>query len=78
MILIDIYILPWPRRGSTSLQQHVGQLASSTKTHRLLVIASAVVAYAKLRSWLAIDHLVSIYRKVTHCFCICRKHSSDL
>ena len=71
MMLIDVYLLPWPRRGSTSLQRRLMQLASNRKAHRLLLVGGAVTAYAQLRSLLAGDHLVRIYRKVNVCLALC-------
>ena len=65
MVLIDVYILPWPRRGSRPLPRHARQLALHRKTIRLAVVVGAVTAYAQLRSWLSGDHLVRIYRKVS-------------
>ena len=65
MILIDVYLLPWPRRDHRTCQQHLIQLAKHRKAARLAAVSAAVVAYAKLRSWLAGDHLVRIYRKVS-------------
>ena len=65
MVLIDMYMLPWPRRGSGPWPRHALQLALHRKTIRVVLIGAAVTAYARLRSWLAGDHLVRIYRKVS-------------
>lgn len=67
MVLWDVYLLPWPNRGGRTLPQRALQLANHKKVHRLVVMCCTVVAYARLRSWLAGDHLVRIYRKVAHC-----------
>ncbi|KAA6425208.1 MAG: hypothetical protein FRX49_04703 [Trebouxia sp. A1-2] len=64
LVLIDMYILPWPRLSSRSLRHHTAQLACHRKVIRLVAVTAAVAAYAQLRSWLAGDHLVRIYRKV--------------
>ena len=65
LVLIDMYMLPWPRLSSSSLRHHAAQLACHRKVIRLVAVTAAVVAYAQLRSWLAGDHLVRIYRKVS-------------
>lgn len=70
MMLLDLYMLPWPRRGSACLYQHAAHLLRHRKLHRLLLMLLTVLAYAKLRSWLAGDHLVRIYRKVLLSLCI--------
>ena len=56
MILIDVYMLPWPRRSPQTHHQpqgdpwrYLAQLAGHRKVHRLAAVAAAVVAYAKLR-----------------------------
>ncbi|DBA82648.1 hypothetical protein WJX77_007258 [Trebouxia sp. C0004] len=64
LVLIDIYLLPWPRLSSSSLRHCAAQLACHRKVIRLVAVTAAVAAYAQLRSWLAGDHLVRIYRKV--------------
>lgn len=66
MMLLDLCLLPWPRRDPAGPQLCASQLLSHRKVHRLLATLVSVVAYTKLRSWLAGDHLVRIYRKV--CF----------
>lgn len=63
-MLIDVYLLPWDGSAPGTWQQRPPKLASHPKLHRLAAVTLAVVAYAKLRSWLAGDHLVRIYRKV--------------
>ena len=65
-MLLDVCLLPWPRRGAACLRMHVTQLLRHRKVHRLLATLVSVAAYTKLRAWLAGDHLVRIYRKV--CF----------
>ena len=69
MMLLDLCLLPWPRRGPACLRLHVFRLLTRRKLHRLLLTLASVAAYTKLRSWLAGDHLVRIYRKV------CPSHS---
>ncbi|KAL0052516.1 hypothetical protein WJX82_003322 [Trebouxia sp. C0006] len=64
LVLIDVYMLPWPRLSSRSLRHHAAQLLCHRKVIRLVAVTAAVAAYAQLRSWLAGDHLVRIYRKV--------------
>ena len=64
MTLLDLCLLPWPRRGPARLCLHAKHLLSHRKVHRLLVMLVSVAAYTRLRSWLAGDHLVRIYRKV--------------
>ena len=71
LVLIDMYMLPWPRLSSSSLRHHAAQLACHRKVIRLVAVTAAVVAYAQLRSWLAGDHLVRIYRKVSGWTCSC-------
>lgn len=71
LVLIDMYILPWPRLSSRSLRHHTAQLACHRKVIRLVAVTAAVAAYAQLRSWLAGDHLVRIYRKVSRCGVAC-------
>ncbi len=65
LVLIDVYMLPWPRLSSCSLRHQAAQLACHRKVIRLAAVTAAVAAYAQLRSWLAGDHLVRIYRKVS-------------
>lgn len=67
MVLWDVFLLPWPSRGLRTLAQRAIQLVAHKKGHRLIVICGCVIAYAHLRSWLAGDHLVRIYRKVMPC-----------
>ena len=69
MMLLDLWLLPWPRRGPACLRLHPARLLTHRKLHRLLFTLVSVAAYIKLRSWLAGDHLVRIYRKV------CPRHS---
>lgn len=71
LVLIDTYMLPWPRLSSRSLRHHAAQLACHRKVIRLVAVTAAVAAYAQLRSWLAGDHLVRIYRKVSGCGVAC-------
>lgn len=81
MMLLDLCLLPWPRRGPACLRLHALRLLTHTKLHRLLSTLASVAAYTKLRSWLAGDHLVRIYRKVClshslQCFSTCCTASS--
>ena len=64
MMLLDLYMLPWPRGGTATLMQRVSLLLRHRKLHRMLLMLLALASYAQLRSWLAGDHLVRIYRKV--------------
>lgn len=67
MMLLDLCLLPWPRRGPACLRlhRHAARLLTHRKLHRLLLTLLSLAAYTKLRSWLAGDHLVRIYRKVS-------------
>lgn len=80
MALWDVFLMPWPPRAGRTPFQRACQLMHHKKVHRILVISCCVVAYARLRSWLAGDHLVRIYRKVSfagtacvafHCIAYC-------
>ena len=64
MVLWDVFLLPWPVRGRRGAVQRAVQLAATRKAQRLALVSCCVLAYACLRSWLAGDHLVRIYRKV--------------
>ena len=60
MVLFDIFLAP-PTPGRSS--RHVLGAASRSAAAWLL-LALAALAYVQLRSWLAVNQLVSIYRKV--------------
>ena len=64
MVLWDVFLVPWPPKAGRSPVQRANQLLHHKKVHRILLISSCVLCYTRLRSWLAGDHLVRIYRKV--------------
>lgn len=73
MALYEAFMVPFPKpdhslEGCSTherLFSRLKQLLSSRKLARILVVGSAVLCYVTMRSFLATDQLVRIYRKVS-------------
>ena len=67
MLLFDAFLVPFvkpPASKGGSVLAHIHALVRSRKAARVAVMGACVLLYVKLRAWIAVSHLVSIYRKV--------------